>query len=479
MPDYAFNTNLSPAAPQSNMGDMLNLARGVQAYQQAGQANPLLIQQAQQGLQKGAMEIEQLKKTQPLAVRELTAKAETAESNSIGAVNALTFDNRVKVAQPFGTLAQSEEGGNIKYYEMLANKLKKDNPANKQLHSLVDDQVSELKGLNNPEDIKKHAALFSAILQPPETFAPTTTTTPEGKTVTQQRSPFGAPTTSTMGLAGQADPYTYTDTGKKDPISNLPIYDVRNKVSGKLEGQMVKAAPEAKPSGMTPAANIPAGESEATGTAYQAQIIAARDAVPSAKSALNNIDTVLKYLPLATTGSASEAIKNLESIFGTLSGSTTSEKAASARDIIEKNIADLGIQKNAALGGKFAASLDQASQSLASAGKNPTAIVSSMEQLRPLMQHVGNYSSGLNKAIEQSPLKQYVKPKFDSAMNDAFDPLALQMKNAADQGNFKKFVSSNKLDIVQQQKLFKKLEAYKALVNGDIDAYQRIISGGK
>lgn len=72
MADYGFNTNLGPQAQQTSLGDMINLARGIQSYQQAEQANPLAIQKAQ-------MEIEQLKKMNPLAVRQQTAQTGTAE----------------------------------------------------------------------------------------------------------------------------------------------------------------------------------------------------------------------------------------------------------------------------------------------------------------------------------------------------------------------------------------------------------------
>jgi hypothetical protein len=73
MPDYQFNTNLGPAAQQgTNLGDLVNMARGIQAYQQQGQLNPLQLQKAQ-------MEVEQLQKTNPLALRQqeaATAKSE-------------------------------------------------------------------------------------------------------------------------------------------------------------------------------------------------------------------------------------------------------------------------------------------------------------------------------------------------------------------------------------------------------------------
>jgi hypothetical protein len=73
MADYQFNTNLGPAQQQgTNIADMVNLARGVQAYQQTQELNPLQ-------LQKARMEVEQLQKTNPLALRQQQAQTGTAE----------------------------------------------------------------------------------------------------------------------------------------------------------------------------------------------------------------------------------------------------------------------------------------------------------------------------------------------------------------------------------------------------------------
>ena len=92
MPDYQFNTNLGPAQQQgTSLGDLINTARGVQAYQQAEQLNPLAaqraqmeIQQAQQmnplAVQQKKMEIEQAGLMNPQAVRTATAQAGTAET---------------------------------------------------------------------------------------------------------------------------------------------------------------------------------------------------------------------------------------------------------------------------------------------------------------------------------------------------------------------------------------------------------------
>jgi hypothetical protein len=72
MADYQFNTDLTPKIQGTNIADMLGLARGVQAYQQAEEANPLAIQRAK-------MEIEQAQKINPLAVRQKTAEAGKSE----------------------------------------------------------------------------------------------------------------------------------------------------------------------------------------------------------------------------------------------------------------------------------------------------------------------------------------------------------------------------------------------------------------
>lgn len=91
MPDYQFNTNLGPAAQQgTSLGDLINTARGVQAYQQAEQLNPLALQRAQMEIQQAQqvnplevqakkMAIEQAQKLNPLAVRKATAETGSAE----------------------------------------------------------------------------------------------------------------------------------------------------------------------------------------------------------------------------------------------------------------------------------------------------------------------------------------------------------------------------------------------------------------
>jgi hypothetical protein len=511
--------NIQPVASQirpvqgQSLGDMINLARGAQQYQQAQQINPLELQQKQQATRTGeiALGVEEQKNTERMNFQNLMSNPEAIMTEGrfdpakftsmipkimpltgVPAINDLT--NLAKSqTEAFSAKRNLDQGTR----QIIASKLGLLGRAGVTNPALVANELNNLVvESNNDPEVKRlvteaYLPIFKNI--PPEglpdaliksgqslwstkeqqaTLAPTITTTAEGKTVTTQPSVGAAPPTSAMGLAGQTDPYEYKDTGTKDPISNQPIYEVRNKQSGALIGQLIKAPETPKqPAGFTTAPTIPAGESAETGTTYQTQINAARESVVPSKTAINNIDTILKFLPLATTGRGSEAFAGLQSIVGNVAGSKPEELAAAARDVIEKNIADLAAQKNAALGGKFAASLEAAQSSLASAGKNPTAIIKSMEQLRPLMQHTYNYSIGLDRAVQKSPEKQFVKPKFDAAMNEAFDLKALMFKNAYDVGGQKgldKYKKDNNINLVEQQRLLNKLERYGALVNGEL-----------
>jgi hypothetical protein len=52
MADYQFNTDLTPKIQGTNIADMVNLARGVQAYQQAEQINPLAVEKSKEDVKQ-------------------------------------------------------------------------------------------------------------------------------------------------------------------------------------------------------------------------------------------------------------------------------------------------------------------------------------------------------------------------------------------------------------------------------------------
>ena len=247
-------------------------------------------------------------------------------------------------------------------------------------------------------------------------------------------------------------------------VSGNPTVMEKNPITGQIVQKQLPIA-GAAPANM----RIAPTESPTTIAAMQEERTAAKDIASTAAPTLSNINTVLKYLPLAQTGKGSETIAALESAFGNLAGSTAEEKAAAARDIIQKNIADLGLQKNAALGGKFVKQLEGAQASLADAGKNPTAIYKAMQQLKPLIEHSRNYQQGLENAITKYGSIQ-VKRNYDNAMIDAFDPIAINAYDAFKSKNEKDFKElTSGLSEQQKTELGKKMSKYKKLLEGNLE----------
>jgi len=134
MPDYQFNTDLGPKGQQgTSLSDLINTARGVQAYQQAQEANPLQLQKARMeieqatklnplAVQEAQMKIEQAQKVNPLAVREKAAQAGTAELGLSSAQNDKLYglaagvlnDPRLKSDNPsevMGALYEAKQRG--------------------------------------------------------------------------------------------------------------------------------------------------------------------------------------------------------------------------------------------------------------------------------------------------------------------------------------------------------------------------------
>jgi hypothetical protein len=103
MPDYQFNTNLGPAPQQgTSLGDLINTARGVQAYQQSQELNPLQ-------LQKARMEIEQLQKTNPFAAIKAEEEANQAKIGTQSAQTKLSSEKMQKFLDTVGARATDQE----------------------------------------------------------------------------------------------------------------------------------------------------------------------------------------------------------------------------------------------------------------------------------------------------------------------------------------------------------------------------------
>jgi len=236
-------TEVKPV-PQTSLSDMLNIARGAQQYQQAQQINPLELQAKQQSTRTGEIQLgvaEQADKERrnmqtffadpnnfqtngrididkinavvpkyaPLTGSEYINKYTTlgnAQTEAIKAKQGLTQEQRSMVAQRFsilGRLGVKDKNAYIAEMDLL----KKENPDNPDLSRLIDSYKTIWEGtMQSGDDLPAKAiAGANTLLSPAQQqtqFAPTVTTTPEGKTITNKPSVAGEMPTSTMGTAG-------------------------------------------------------------------------------------------------------------------------------------------------------------------------------------------------------------------------------------------------------------------------------------
>ena len=242
--------NITPVANQirpvqgASLGDMINIARGAQAYQQAGQVNPLTLQQQQQTTRTGeiALGVEEQKnkerqdmqsffsdpnnfqtdgrididkinatvpKIAPLTGADYISKYSTlgqAQTQAISAKQNLTQDQRNMIASRFSILGRMGVQDKNAYIAEM-DLLKKENPENADLGRLVDSyktiwQNSIESGPDLPGKAIAGAQTLLSPAQQQTALAPTISTTAEGRTVTTQPSVGAAAPTATFGVAG-------------------------------------------------------------------------------------------------------------------------------------------------------------------------------------------------------------------------------------------------------------------------------------
>jgi hypothetical protein len=236
-------TEIKPV-PQSSLADMLGVARGAQAYQQAQQVNPLLLQQQQQATRTGeiALTVEEQKdkerrnmqtffadpnnfqtngrididkinvqvpKIAPLTGADYITKYSTlgsAQTDAIKAKQGLTQDQRSMVAQRFsilGRLGVKDKNAYIAEMDLL----KKENPDNPDLSRLIDSYKTIWENTMQSGDDLPGKAIAGAqtLLTPTQQqtqLAPSIEITPQGQTVTVQPSIGAKQPTATIAIAG-------------------------------------------------------------------------------------------------------------------------------------------------------------------------------------------------------------------------------------------------------------------------------------
>lgn len=316
MADYGFNLNLGPQTKPTSLSDMLNMAGSAQALQQNMQMNPLQVQQAQQTVSKGGIELEQAQRANaeqkalqqflsnpnnwqtngrididklnsaipsiaPLTGGEVINKFTTlgeAQTKGIEAKNKLSTTQRAIIAGPLAMLGRMGINDPKVYIQEL-NHLKAMHKDQKDINDLIDVEINLLsqakegpgisqsairgaQSLLNPSEQESQFSQKPGLVNTGGAIVPTVTTPSIAGSTPNIQVGGGQQIPTTLGPNQKIVP-----TGRVD-INNQPTAYVYN-ADGTLQGEMtipgVGAQQTTQPSATTPPT------STETPTAPQAQ----------------------------------------------------------------------------------------------------------------------------------------------------------------------------------------------------------------
>jgi len=243
-----FYTNYPAPEKPMTLGEMLNMASGVQNYQQAQQLNPLALQKAQQ-------EVEQARQINPLALRQKQAETTLAED---------TLQPKIQQQQTITEKGQFElESKKADKSREILSALAQ-SPAfragdrNKMIHELADTQQELIRaGFKPNEALLAISALTGKVMQDPKSavqFLENSVrqgVSPESRLslqTPQLTTQAGAPATFTSGTSTLA-PATIAGQTQQPPPQMPPPQGQPQQV---MPQGMPQQAPQQPPQGVTP-----------------------------------------------------------------------------------------------------------------------------------------------------------------------------------------------------------------------------------
>jgi len=243
-----FYTNYPAPQKPMTLGEMLNMASGVQSYQQAQQLNPLALQKAQQ-------EVEQARQINPLALRQKQAETTLAEE---------TLQPKIKQQETATERAQFEfESKKADKSREIISALAQ-SPAfrsgnrSEMIKELSDTHQELLRSKIPPQEaLLAISALASKVMQDPKSAVPflenyvRQSVSPESRLslqTPQLTTQAGAPATFTSGT-GTLTPANIAGQPQQPPPQMPPPQGQPQQV---MPQGMPQQAPQQPPQGVTP-----------------------------------------------------------------------------------------------------------------------------------------------------------------------------------------------------------------------------------
>jgi hypothetical protein len=362
MADLSMNVNY-PKPQVTSLGDMVNMASGIQNYQQAQQINPLELEKKQienQVLRQknderlklqeftsnpnnwqtnGRIDMDKLNavipKIAPLTGADVISSfsgLHKSQTDATKAKNAMTQDMRQVVAGRLGILGRMGiDDPQLVMGEL--DRLKNENPDSREVHDLIDAYKVPLKqAQKGPNVVKDLIAQEQSLLSPAQkesSLTPSISTTAQGQTILTQPSVAGSTPTATIGVAQglQNTPLQPGGVPSQRPtIGNVPLpYPVRSASQ--------PYAPEP-----TEAADQAAGQN------YRTRLIEAQGTLPQSR---RNVEEVIKQ----ATGIGENLMFPQGGVLGRLEQKVLSAMKSDEYDMLAKDLANMALSNTKAMGG--------------------------------------------------------------------------------------------------------------------------------
>jgi hypothetical protein len=378
------------------LGDMVNIARGAQAYQQAEQANPLALQKAQ-------MEIDQAQKMNPLAVSRSETELEKARIDALKAGYGLDDTEHSSFAKILGGFA---------YDPRLKPENIKKNP------SAVMDVIHEMKaegvasGIRNKRlDTVIAPAMAKAMQDPSSVPQYLLNMMTKGMTSAEQRSaglekvevtPTGQVIRVSPTTYGEKPQVTFekpkgeapaNETIESDPLGNKAI--VKRDTSGKI----ISSRPV--PSGEQGAGfqSLPTGETPESVKTARDQQLAIQKAAQNVQTSQFNNNKIIELSDKALVGVGAETLSKLGGGYAAL---PFTSNATENRQILGHQLAleTANLASSAGLGTDAARGL--ASQVSGDINWTADAIKSTARMNRALSTGADMLNRGITSAIQKA-----------------------------------------------------------------------------
>jgi len=362
MADFSMNVNYAKPQGQT-LGEMLNMASGIQNYQQAQQMNPLVLEKAQienQVLRQknderlklqeftsnpdnwqtnGRIDMDKLNsvipKIAPLTGSDVISslsQLHTSQTNATKAKNAMTQDMRQIVGGRLGILGRMGIDDPKTIMGEL-DRLKAENPDSREVHDLIEAyKVPLSRAPRGPNVVKDLIAQEQSLLSPAQketALTPSISTTAQGQTILTQPSVAGSTPTATIGVAGGLQNTPGQPGGapvQKPVIGNLPMpYPVRSASQ--------PYAPEP-----TEAAD------QAAGQAFRTRLVEAQGGLPQSR---RNVEEVIKQ----ATGIGENLKFPSGGVMGRLEQKVLMALKSDEYDMLAKDLANMALSNTKAMGG--------------------------------------------------------------------------------------------------------------------------------